>query len=77
MCTTKLENVQNDISEHDNCFKFLKRLIRGTSLVAQWLGLHASNAESTGSILGQGTKIPHAVWHSQKIKINKMTIRII
>ena len=24
MCTTKLENVQNDISEHDNCFKFLK-----------------------------------------------------
>ena len=28
-----------------------------------------SNAGDTGSIPGQGTKIPHAVWHSQKRKI--------
>ena len=28
------------------------------SLAAQWLGLHASTARSTGSIPGQGTTIP-------------------
>ena len=33
-----------------------------------WLRLHASNAGGVGSIPGQGTKIPHAVWHSQKKK---------
>ena len=33
-----------------------------TSLVAQWLRLHASSARGTGSIPGQRTKIPHAVW---------------
>ena len=38
----------------------------GTSLVVQWLRLRASNSGSMGSIPGQGTKIPHAVWHSQK-----------
>ena len=31
----------------------------GTSLVVQWLRLHASNAEGVGSIPGVGTKIPH------------------
>ena len=50
----------------------------GTSLVVQWLRLHASNAGGPGLIPGQGTrshmlqlKIPHAAtktWHSQ---INK------
>ena len=30
----------------------------GTSLVVQWLRLHASSAEGAGSIPGQGTKIP-------------------
>ena len=39
-----------------------------TSLVAQWLGLSASTAWGTGSVPGQGTKIPHAMWNSQKIK---------
>ena len=36
----------------------------GNSLVAQWLGLCAFIAKDTGSIPGQGTKIPqrHAVW---------------
>ena len=43
--------------------------MRGISLVVQWLKLQASNAEGTGSIPGQGTKIPHAKWHGQKIKI--------
>ena len=31
---------------------------QGTSVVVQWLELHASTAGGTGSILGQGTKIP-------------------
>ena len=38
----------------------------GNSLVIQWLGLHASIAEGTGSIPGQGTKSPQATWHGQK-----------
>ena len=38
----------------------------GTSLVVQWLRLHTSTANSTGSIPGQGTKIPHAVLCNQK-----------
>ena len=33
--------------------------ILGTSLVIEWLGLHASNAGAQGSIPGWGTKIPH------------------
>ena len=40
----------------------------GTSLVAQWLRLRASNAEGAGSIPGQGTRIPHAMRRSQKKK---------
>ena len=35
--------------------KFLKKVI-GTSLVVQWLRLHAPNAGGLGSIPGQGTK---------------------
>ena len=30
------------------------------SLVVQWLGLHTFIARGTGSISGQGTKVPHA-----------------
>ena len=38
-----------------------------TSLVAsQWLRLHAHNAGSPGSILGQGTKSPHATTEKKK-----------
>ena len=33
----------------------------GTSLAVQWLGLCASTAGGTGSILGQTTKIPRAI----------------
>ena len=39
----------------------------GTSLVVRWLKLDAPNAEGTGSIPGQGTKISHA----KTIKIKK------
>ena len=34
--------------------------IVGTSLVVQWLRLHAPNTEGLGSIPGQGTKSPCA-----------------
>ena len=37
-----------------------------TSLVVQWLGLCTSTAGGSGSILGHGTKIPHAMQHGQK-----------
>ena len=40
------------------CFK---SGVLGTSLVVQWLRLHASTVGSLGSILGWGTKIPHAI----------------
>ena len=40
----------------------------GNSLVVQWLGLRAFTAEGSGSIPGQGTKIPQAVWQGQKKK---------
>ena len=33
----------------------------GTSLVAQWLRIHLPVQRNLGSILGWGTKIPHAV----------------
>ena len=35
--------------------------------VVQWLRLCASTAGGAGSIPTQGTKIPHATWHGQKI----------
>ena len=35
---------------------------------AQWLGLCAFKTEGMSLIPGQGTKIPHAVEHCQKIK---------
>ena len=38
----------------------------GTSLVVQWLILHASNAGVTGSIPGWETNILHASWHCVK-----------
>ena len=35
--------------------------------MVQWLGLYTSNAEGTGLILGQGTKITYATWFGQNI----------
>ena len=37
----------------------------GSSLVVQWLRLYVSTTGGTGSILGQGTKVPHAMWCGQ------------
>ena len=37
----------------------------GTSLAIQWLGFHAPRAGDTSSIPDRGTKIPHAMQHSQ------------
>ena len=34
--------------------------------MVQWLRLHASTAGGMGLTSGQGTKIPLAVWYSQK-----------
>ena len=45
-------------------------LITGGSLAVQWLGLRASTAEGTGSILGWETKILYAVQHGQNKKNN-------
>ena len=38
-----------------------------TSLMVQWLRIHAFIPEVMGSIQDQGTKIPHAVQCGQKI----------
>ena len=38
----------------------------GTSLVVQWLGLHASNAGGVGWIPGWETKIPHVLYGTAK-----------
>ena len=46
---------------------------RGTSLVVQWLRLRVPNAGGVGSIPGQGTKIPHAAWHSARTRARAHT----
>ena len=38
------------------------------SLGVQWLGLRAPTAEGLGSVPGEGTKIPAAVWCDQNNK---------
>ena len=45
---------------------WLKFPFSGNSLAVQWLKLHTSIAEGTGSILGQGTKILNAKWQKKK-----------
>ena len=39
--------------------------------MAQWLRLHASNAEGTGLIPAQGAKLPHAIQCGQNLKLKK------
>ena len=51
-----------------------KKGVVGTSRPVQWLRLLAANVGGTGSTPGQGTKIPHAVWLSQKIKKKKRDV---
>ena len=52
-----------------------KRHPTGTSLVVQWLRLHAANAGGPGSIPGQGTRsrmlVSTKTRHSQKNKYFK------
>ena len=48
--------------------KCVRNQISGNSLVVQWLGLCAFPAEGSGSIPGQGTKIPQVAQCSQKRK---------
>lgn len=47
----------------------LSSSILEASLVVQWVGLGAANTEDASSVPGQGTRILHAIWHSQKWKI--------
>ena len=47
------------------CFKI--QISGGTSLAMQRLRFHTSNAEGTGSIPGQGNKVPHAAQCGQKV----------
>ena len=39
--------------------------------MAQWLRLHASNAEGTSLIPDQGAKLPHAIQYGQNLKLQK------
>ena len=43
-----------------------KKMVLRTSLAVQWLRLRTSTAGGTGSIPGQGTKIPHAKGNGKK-----------
>jgi len=45
---------------------FSRLTVTETSLVVQWLRLHASTPRGMGLIPDQGTKILHAPQHSQK-----------
>ena len=47
----------------------------GTSLVVQWLRLHASTAGGTGSIFGWRTRIPHATPRGHREKESDSDIR--
>lgn len=40
-----------------------------TSLLVQWLSLHAPKAGGIDSIPDQGTKITHATWHGLYIYV--------
>ena len=53
----------------------VKITVRGTLVVVQWLRLCASTAGGRSSFPSQGTKIPHAVQCSQKIRKKKITVR--
>ena len=48
----------------------------GNSLVVQWLGLSAFTAKGTGSIPGQGTKIPQATHQKKNGHITQSNLQI-
>ena len=51
-----------------NTHTLSSKVLQGTYLTVQWLGLHVSNAEHAGMVPGLGTKIPHAAQHGQETK---------
>ena len=54
-----------------------ERMKLGTSTVVQWLRLHVPNARGTGSIPGQGTKIPKAeMWPEKKMQKEHSQVKI-
>ena len=50
----------------ENLILEIERSTPGTTLVVQWLRLHASTAGYMGLIPDLRTKILHAAWHNQK-----------
>ena len=54
--------------QDNHIFCYQNQVLLGTSLAVQWLRLHTSTSGVTGSIPGEGTKIPHAARHGQKRK---------
>ena len=54
-----------------NITHFNKEVDSGNSLAVQWLGLCAFTARGVGLIPGWGTRIPHTVECSQKIRIKR------
>ena len=51
--------------------RVFKEVIKGTSLVVQWLRLCTFRAGDEGSIPGQGTRVLHAGPHGQNEKTNQ------
>ena len=60
-----------DLGVDYTCVQLMKINQVGNSLAIQWLRLHASTAEGTGSTPGKGTKIPHASQVRQKKRKGK------
>ena len=54
----------------------MKKCDRGTSRGVQWLRLHAPKTGGTGSIHGQVTKIPGAVWSNLKKKEKESSVAL-
>ena len=54
--------------------KFLSLKDSGTSLLVQWLRLRLHKAGNVGFILGQGTKIPPALWPKKLKNIKQSNI---
>ena len=62
---------RNLTTDHNKNYIEFKFYNSGEFPAVQRLGLRASTAGSTGSTSGQGTKIPHTAWRSQKQKQNQ------
>ena len=56
MLTELGKRIDEHSEDFNNKLENIKKNQSGTSLVVQWLRLHAPNAGSPGSIPGQGTR---------------------